>query len=448
MTMWQPRLAPGVPAYLALADEIARGIASGALRPGDRLPTHRLLADLLGLNVSTVTRGYREAARRRLIDGETGRGTYVLGRAAEAGLFALDKRPLRDMIDLSTNTPPQLARDADLALGLAALSEREAAALLHYHTPGDWLVHRAAVSRWLATRGVVAEGHRIVVCAGAHHAMDTAISLFAGAGEVAAEALSYPGLKSIARHRQLRLAPLAMDADGVTPDAMEAACRALPGRVVVVSPTLQNPTTVTMSLTRREVLVAIARRWDATLIEEDVYGMLPPAAPPPLAALAPERTCYVTGLSKTIAPGLRLGYLVVPPVLVERVADAEHRTSWYVAPLAAALAGRWMNDGTAQRRLATQRAELAARHAVVHAQLAGLDWVGAPHCPHVWVATPYAASALAERALRAGVAVVADEVFAVGRMTGPGGLRVSTGAAASRSQLAEGLAVLASLLRT
>ena len=175
-----------------------------------------------------------------------------------------------------------------------------------------------------------------------------------------------------------------MDAEGVTPAAFEAACRHASGRAVVLSPTLQNPTTASMSLARRERIVAIARRHDAIIVEEDVW-----LAPYRRAAAArharPERVCYVTGLSKTVAPGLRIGYLMLPSRLRERLAEAEHRTSWYVSPLAATIAARWLSDGTAQKRLARQRRELAARHEIVRERLAGLDWHGGPYCPHVWL---------------------------------------------------------------
>lgn len=445
--MWLPQLDPEQAVYLSIADEIARAIRQGQLRPGERLPTHRLLADLLGVNVSTVTRAYREAARRRLVDGETGRGTFVLARSAEAALFALDNRPAADLIDLSTNTPPREARDSELVTAIAALSSGEAATLLHYHTPGDWLVHRSAAANWLGQRGISVEPSAIVVCAGAQHAMDTALSLFEGHEGIAAEALSYPGLKAIARHRRLTLEPLAMDAEGVTPAAFEAACRHASGRAVVLSPTLQNPTTASMSLARRERIVAIARRHDAIIVEEDVYGLLPTDAPPPLAVLAPERVCYVTGLSKTVAPGLRIGYLMLPSRLRERLAEAEHRTSWYVSPLAATIAARWLSDGTAQKRLARQRRELAARHEIVRERLAGLDWHGGPYCPHVWLNLQRRrADELAERARARGVAIVPRSVFAIARMAGPEAVRISIGAAANRKQLALGLAILTSML--
>ncbi|MCP5309110.1 aminotransferase-like domain-containing protein [Cognatazoarcus halotolerans] len=445
--MWLPELDHGRPAYLAIADDIARAIRRGTLRPGDRLPTHRLLADLLGVNVSTVTRAYREAARRRLIDGETGRGTFVLGRSAEAALFAYNGDPARDLIDLSTNTPPRAPRDSELAATISAFSSGESASLLHYHTTGDWLVHRATAARWLGLRGIDVDPAAIVVCAGAQHAMETALSLFEGADAVATEALVYPGLKAIARQRRLTLEPLAMDGEGVTPAAVEAACRHAGGRVVVLSPTLQNPTTASMGLARREQIVSIARRYDTLIVEEDVYGLLPATPSAPLAALAPERVCYVTGLSKTVAPGLRIGYLVLPPRLRNRMDEAEHRTSWYVSPISATIAAHWMHGGTALDRLARQRTELAARHRIVCERLAAFKWHGGAHCPHVWLEIGRRnADEFAERARARGVAVVPKSVFACGRQGGVEAVRISIGAAPNRKLLDRGLTLIAELL--
>jgi len=445
MTMWLPSaLDPQQPAYLALADAIGNAIRLGQLRPGDQLPTHRRLADLLGVNVSTITRAYREAARRRLLGGEVGRGTYVLGVASEAALFASQNRPPGGVIDLSINIPPVLAQDPDLGRALADLDPADGARWLHYPTAGDSLVHRQAAARWLARRGVAAEPGELLVCAGAQHAMATAIALLPDAEEVACEALVYPGLKAAARRWQRRLHPLALDAEGILPSAFENACRG--GiRLAVFSPTLQNPTTATMSLERRRTLVALARKWDALLVEEDVYGLLREDAPPALAALAPERVVYLTGLSKTVAPGLRLGYLAFPASMAARARDAEAHTSWYVSPLSMALATRWMEDGTAGRRLQAQRLELAARHRICKERLAGFQWRGEACCPHVWLENPPGGSArFTERALAAGVVVVPAEVFATGRH-GADGVRISIGAATDRAALAEALTRLAAL---
>lgn len=447
MTSWIPDLGGSKgPTYLAVADAIGAAVRRGELRPGDRLPTHRLLADLLGVNVSTVTRAYREAARRRLLGGEVGRGTYVLGVASEAALFALEQRPEGGVLDLSPNTPPPLARDPDLSKALGALDDGAAAHLLHYPTAADTLVHARAAAAWLERRGIETEPERIVVCAGAQHAMDTAIGAFPEIEEVACEALVYPGLKAVARRLRRRLHAMEMDREGVLPASFEAACRS-GVRLAVLSPTLHNPTSATMSADRRRRIVEVARRFDVLLVEEDVYGLLPEGAPPPLAALAPERVIYVTGLSKTVAPGLRLGYLAVPPGLRERWQGASHHTSWYVSPLSSGLASRWLSDGTAWRRLAAQRRELAARHRVCARALSGVEWRGARHGPHVWIPLERGSGdTFAKRALTAGVVVVPASVFAAGRSLAGDGVRVSIGAATDRVSLAEALSRLRALL--
>jgi DNA-binding transcriptional MocR family regulator len=446
MTIWVPDLSQSnQPTYLAIVEAIGDAVRLGQLRPGDPLPTHRLLADLLGVNVSTVTRAYREAGRRRLVGGEVGRGTYVLGVASEAALFALQHRPEGGVIDLSLNMPPMAARDSDLAAFAKHLGTVEAARLLHYPSPGETLVHRQAAAGWLKRRGVEAEPEGIVICAGAQHAMDTAISLFPELDEVACEALVYPGLKAAARHWQRRLHPVAMDAEGLLPAAFETACRS--GlRLAVVSPTLHNPTTATMGMPRRRKIVEIARKWDVILVEEDVYGLLREDAPPPLVSLAPERVLYLTGLSKTVAPGLRIGYLLFPPGLRQRMRDAEHHTTWYVSALTMALATQWLENGTAWRRLLTQRRELAVRHRLCQKHLQGFKWRGEPHCPHVWLTSPPGGSSnFAKRALAAGVVVVPSSVLAAGRLPSEDGVRISIGSAADRRTLADGLSRLEAL---
>jgi DNA-binding transcriptional MocR family regulator len=447
MTMWMPDLSKSnQPSYLAIADAIGDDVRAGKLRPGDTLPTHRLLADLIGVNVSTVTRAYREAARRRLVGGEVGRGTFVLGVASEAALFALQHRPEGGVIDLSLNMPPVAPRDHDLARAMGRMDPTQAARYLHYPSPDEVLVHRQAAQGWLKRRGIEADPEGIVVCAGAQHAMDTAISFFREQEELACEALVYPGLKAAARHWQRRLHPLAMDEQGLLPEALEAAFRS--GlRLAVVSPTLHNPTTATMGLARRHRILEVARKWDATLVEEDVYGLLPETTFPPLVSLAPERVLYLTGLSKTVAPGLRIGYLMLPERLRERMREAEHHTTWYVSALTMALATRWLNDGTAWRRLLAQRRELAARHRLCQEHLEGFKWRGEAHCPHVWLIAPPGGSAdFAKRALAAGVVVVPSSVLATGRQSGADGIRISIGSAPDRRTLAEGLIRLARLL--
>ncbi|MCX9157199.1 PLP-dependent aminotransferase family protein [Niveibacterium sp. 24ML] len=448
MTSWLPVLAKSSdPAYIQIAEQMALAIRDGRLRAGDRLPTHRLMADLLGLNVSTVTRAYREAERRGLIGGEVGRGTFVLGCALESRLFSFADRPQQALIDLSTNTPPTFPDDLAFGQTLSELLESGVASrLIDYPSPADMQQHRLAALQWLVLRGIEASPSRVVLCAGAQHAMEAALAAVA-TDTVGCESLCWPGLKAIARSRQLRLVPLALDSEGIRPDALERAARhGL--RALVCMPTMHNPTTLSWSAARRAEIVALARAHDLVLIEEDVYGALDMRPAQPLAALAPERVCHVTGLSKTVAPGLRLGYLVLPPQLAARREALEHHTQWYVSPLSAEIARRWLSNGLAVDRLRRQRAELQARWKIAQTVLRGHDPQGAMVSPHLWLplATPEHASRVADRARQAAVAVVPSPTFAVSHGAGPAGLRVSLGAAASRSRMREGLSRLLSVL--
>ena len=332
MTIWIPDLShSSQPTYLAIVDAIGDAIRLGQLRPGDPLPTHRLLADLLGVNVSTVTRAYREAARRRLVGGEVGRGTYVLGVASEAALFALQQRPEGGVIDLSLNMPPVAARDADLAAFTARLGPVEAARLLHYPSPGETLLHRQAAAAWLqpARRGGGAGGHRGVCRSPARHGHRPQPLPGTGRG-----GLRGPGLPGPQGRGPPLAAPPAPHGHGRGGPSARGLRGRLPERCCG-SPWSPRPCTTRprppWACRAGSGSWSIARKWDVILVEEDVYGLLQEDAPPPLAALAPERVLYLTGLSKTVAPGLRIGYLLFPPGL--RSAHARRRAPHHLVRL-------------------------------------------------------------------------------------------------------------------
>lgn len=446
MTIWLPTLTPaGAPAYLAIAEAIARDVRLGRLRPGDRLPPQRLLADLLGLHLSTVTRAYREAERRGLIAGQSRRGTLVLDRPGAALLFE-PERAAPSRIDLTTNVPAHDPADRDIAQLLAAVMEEQAVeGLMRYRSMPDWLRYRADCAPWLERCGLDPQRVSLVLCAGAQHALSEALALL-GTRAVAVECFTYPGMKALAAAGGLQLYPLAMDREGVLPEALDAAARS-GVRVALLSPTLHNPTGASMGRARREQIAALARRHGLWLIEEDVYGLLSPERLPPLAALAPDRSLYITGLSKTVAPGLRLGLLALPPTLARAAGERLHQSSWYLSPLCVELACRLIQGGGAERRLSWQRRELAARHRCYERAL-GLTQTPTA-APHRWQWLPAALTAEAARRQLAdrGILTVVSGDFAVGaRAERLQALRLSLGAAASRAEVAQAGHAVAVLL--
>jgi len=449
---WQPDLTPhGGPLYRALADALAADVAAGRVAAGTRLPTHRELAERLGVTVGTVTRGYAEAARRGLVSGEVGRGTFVTARAPTLAPGAAPGEP--DLVDLSRNEPPLPAGEAAgaaLRATLGALSERpDLAPLLGYPSEAGEASQREAGAEWICAAGLDARPEDVLVSSGGQHAVATVLATLLQPGDlVLAEALTYPGLRSVAGLLHLRLQGLVLDEEGVRPDALEAACRGGAARALYCVPTLHNPTTAVMSVARRQALAEIARRHDLVVVEDDIHARLLPGAPPPLARFAPERTCYIASLSKTLVPALRLGYVRAPAGLAERLVSAVRATTWAASPLLAEIARGWIRDGTAETMLAERRREAAERQSLASDALAGTALRAHPAAYHAWLPLPepWRADAFVACLARRGVAVTPAEAFVVGRAPAPHAVRLGLGAPRSHETLARGLRIVAEVL--
>ena len=452
--MWTPRgLRREGPRYLALADRIAEDVTSGRLAPGVQLPPVRQLATRLGVDLATVTRAYREAARRGLLAGHVGRGTFVRPALA-AGAAGPGLGEAVGVVDLSLNLPPRLAGDlAARALRetLAAVgAEDDPARLLTYHQNAGDEPHRAAGAMWIAARGLEAPAGRVVVTSGAQHALATVLLALLEPGDVVAtEALTYPGFRALADHLHLQVAGLPLDELGIRPDALRALCRERPVKALYCTPTLHNPTAAVSPAARRRELAAVAEECGIAIIEDDVYGALVSDAPPPIAALAPTRTWFVASLSKAVAPGLRIGYVLAPGAReADRLAAAVRATTWMAPPLTADVAARWIRDGTARRLLAAHRAEAVARQALARRLLGGWDWRAHPEGYHGWLAlpAPWSTAEFVAQARRAGVTVTPRGAFEVSTDAPAAGVRISVSAAADTESLGRALGRLARLL--
>ena len=434
----------GLPRYLAIAEALSDDVASERLVPGAQLPTHRDLADQLGVTVGTVSRAYAEAARRGLIAGEVGRGTFV--RAAAGGEPGVSSESDgAGVVDMSINHPPPVegAESAALQGALAGLSRRrDVASLLAYPPDAGSRAHREAAAEWLDRGGHRVAADRIVVCSGSQHGLVALLAMVAREGDVIlAEELTYPGLKAIAGLLRLRLQGVAIDAEGLVPEALDEACRTSGARILYCVPTVQNPTAAVMGAERRAQLAAVIRRHGLTAIEDDVHGRLAVDPPPPLASLAPESTYYLTSTSKTLAPGLRVGFVAAPPGMAERLAATVRVTTWGAAPLTTEVVAGWIRDGAAEAILDARRSEAAARHALAQECLAGLGARMSAGGYHVWMRLPdpWRSATFAAEAHQRGVAVTAAEAFLVGRQEPPAAVRLCLGTPRTRADLLRGL---------
>jgi DNA-binding transcriptional MocR family regulator len=443
MTSWTPHLATGKPRYIAIADAIASDLASGKLKLGDRLPPQRQLAWQLGVTLGTVTRAYQEAERRGLLSGEVGRGSYV--RSPEPDVpIVVESDPT--MLDMQVSSPPRVIRKEEFDAGLRELSNGSNwQSLFDYPSTAGRDSQRAACARWLRPAGVDVFASRIMVSAGAQAALVTCFSTLARPGDrVLIEPLSYPTIQPILRHLGLHARPIEADDQGIVPDSLEQWARSGEAKLLYLVPTLHNPTTVTLSFERRQAITEIARRHGLTIVEDDVFRLLADNPPPTLQSLAPERTYYISSLSKTVAPGLRIGMVVTPEGATDAMVRQQRITGGRAAGMMAELARIWIENGVADGTLSQIKRELAVRRDVLFEAIGHRNPVCSPGAmfawlplPSRWVPTEFAALAQAR-----GVKITPGPAFAIDRTAPHQAVRLCIGSPPSADRLRDGLAII------
>ncbi|WP_170294653.1 PLP-dependent aminotransferase family protein [Roseospira navarrensis] len=476
---WIPNLtAHAGPRYRAIADAMAADVRSGRLTPGARLPTHRALAQDLGVTVGTVTRAYAEAERRGLLEAAVGRGSFIRdpGPAAahawvnppadppsvEPGpgprgydLTPPEREPA-GLIDMSANYPARTFLAGALTPGLAGLAAlagpdgdpARLTALAGYQPSVGRPEHRAAGARWMARFGLEADPADVIPVHGTQGGLTVILSTLVPPGEtLLVEDLTWPGVHYIARRHGLRLVPVAGDGDGLRPDALAEAARRTGARAAYLVPTLHNPLNITMPEARRAALLETARIEGLTLIEDDIYGFLADTPPRPLAARDPDHAVYVTSLSKCVAPALRVGFVKAPPVLVPRIAQAVAADTLMVSPLLLELVAGLIDSGKAAAAAEAQKAEARARQVIARRALPLRLPPGAEASFHVWLRLPegWRGERFVAEARARGVLVTPGSTFRVDG-SDPGGVRLCLSAVPERADLEAGLAIVARLL--
>ncbi|SEG69350.1 DNA-binding transcriptional regulator, MocR family, contains an aminotransferase domain [Thermomonospora echinospora] len=434
--------------YRRVADEVAADITAGRLRPGDRLPTQREFARRRGIAASTAARVYGELTRRGLTVGEVGRGTFVRATARQPGPALAE--PADSMIDLELSHCVVPGQAELLAGGLGALLRPDVleSAMRPIGVDGTPLA-RSLVADLLARGDWRPDPARVLFAGNGRQAIAAAVSALVPPGaRLGAEELTYPVLKAIAGRLGVTVVPLAVDEAGLVPEAVEAAMRKAPLKAIYLQPTLHNPLSLTMPEQRRAELAGVLERLNIFAIEDVIWSFLRDDLPH-LAALAPEHTLVIDSLSKRLAPGLTLGFAVVPQAAAPNMATALRSGGSTPMRLALDAATRWLTDGVlrsvtrAKQREAAVRQEIAARH------LGEFAVHGDPRSFYCWweLPSPWRADTFVAAAARRGIAVTPGAAFTVGRYRAPNAVRLGL-ASPPAETLSHALATLAGLARS
>lgn len=372
--------------YIRLAEMLSTAIQDGKLAPGTKLPTHRAFAEQFNIALGTATRVYGELERRGMIVGEAGRGTYVrdLGLPVTLGV----RQTASDgLIDLVFNMPGD-ATDADMLRAglrrLAAAGDLEAMLRYQPHC-GRTHERRIIAESLISSLGPIDPECLLVTSGGQHGLAITAFGLFRRGDAIATDTLTYPGFKSVAALQGLELVPVEGRGGVMNPDDLERQCRARKLRAVYLMPTVHNPLGSVMDEATRLRLIEVARAHDLLLIEDAAYAFLEPDPPPSLIALAPERTVYVGGFSKSLATGLRLGYLIAPAIQTDRLLEAIRATTWNAPALISGLVSGWVADGTLANSEKTRRRDGAERQQLCQTVFGGRSILSHRNAGFAWL---------------------------------------------------------------
>ncbi|MFI8965900.1 PLP-dependent aminotransferase family protein [Streptomyces sp. NPDC053493] len=410
----------------SLQEALRDAVRAGRLAPGTRLPSSRALAADLGVSRGLVTEAYEQLTAEGYLRSDRGSGTWVGGaaRAAAPGVRDLAPRTPGVRVDFHPGTPdlslfPRSAWGAAQRAVLAELAHRR----LGYPDPRGLPELRGALAALLARRrGVVADPERLVVCSGVAQAA-TLLGLALRARGLETVGVEDPGSPEHGRlfaATGLETVWLPVDAEGLLPGPLAASGV----RAVVTTPSHQFPSGIAYSARRRAALLDWARSVDGFVMEDDYdgdfrYDRAPVGA---LQGLDPERVAYAGSVSKSLAPGLRLGWMLVPEALLDEVVERKRTMDLGNPALDQAVLARFVTGGAYDRQLRRcQRAYRERRDALVAAlerHFPGTEVTGIAAGLHVIAHVPadYGPTArFLDRARAAGVAVRPLEDYGTAR---------------------------------
>ncbi len=365
----------GVPLYRQLADSIRVLIDRGLLQSGHRLPATRELANQLRLNRATVSAAYNMLEQSGILEGHVGRGSFIADRApsrmdvpAKTAAKTIDWDSLLGPLEFATAPSSEIeinlasSRPAAANFPLAAfrrltkdvVDSSEAAQILQLGSPHGYAPLRRYLMDQAITEGVARRCDDLLMTNGCQQALDLIARLFIPSDHpapdktVVLESPVYHGLLRVFSHVGANIVPVAVDEAGLDPDALEAAITRTRPRLVVVTPSFQNPTGATLPLERRKRLLEITQRGGTVVIENDIYSELRYRGKrlPTLKELdTTGSVILLRSYSKVSFPGLRVGWAVGPRPFIARLAETKQISDLHSDQLSQAVLLRFAQSG-------------------------------------------------------------------------------------------------------
>lgn len=440
--------------YLALVDALERDIRKGILKPGDKLPTQRELAKIVGVNVTTVTRAYNEAQKRGLLSASVGNGTYVsndlgmptalLDASSETGLTSYYQS-----IDIGLVKPlEQLDPDLRPIIN-EVMKQRDFMKYMSYTPPQGFLSHREVAAAWISRFHIHSDASHILITSGINHALTCTLSaLFQPGDKIAVDCYTYPGIKAIAKRFGILLEAIDMDNEGMMPVSLEQVCHRTSIKGVYTMPFIQNPTGAIRSEKRTQQLLAIIKKYNLISIEDDMYGYLLPTTQVPLAAYYPEGSIFLSGMSKVCYPGLRTSFIVAPNNYYNQICQAIIDTVSMTSSMNVAIICNCITNKLVDYIIEKKKAELALRESILYEIINNELITYSKGNMFAWIKLPsyWTPKTITEACASLGVTIMPADKFVVGSQAPLNHIRISLSAVDTSLIFRKGITILADLI--
>jgi DNA-binding transcriptional MocR family regulator len=370
------------PVYRQIAVEIRRSILDGRMAVGSRLPATRDLAQTLGVNRNTVVAAFDTLANEGWVTSQTGRGTFVAERrptptaspsvadgemlrsgfsrtaesASVGGLQSIYRLAIQQggISFVGSYPAADLLPVSSFAESLSTVLAENGAAVLGYGPTAGSPQLRETIAKKMRDDGSVVESDSILITSGAQQAIELVFRTFVERGDsVVIEQPTYTGAISVLNALGARIVGVGVDDEGLRPDLLEVALERHRPKILYVQPTFHNPTAAVMSAERRAQVVALCRRFNCLIVEDDWAGELrfEGDAEPTLHALDPTNVIYLSTFSKKLMPGIRIGWVAAPDTVLEKLVELKRLQDCGSSPLIQAALDHFLRAGGLTKHL-------------------------------------------------------------------------------------------------
>lgn len=447
---WKPNISNKKgPLYKVLADLLEEDIKNGVLKPGDKLPPQRELADFLDINLSTISRTFKLCEQKGLISGEIGRGTYI-SSDANVNSTLLNPANSKNLIEMGAIYPPYEQNKYIIKFIENMLRQPNSDKFLEYSSPCGTLFQRSSGVKWLKNLNLNITEENILLASGGQNALCAVLSsLFQPGDRIGTDPLIYSGVKTLAKMLGIQLVPIMQKMNEMSPSALKNYCRNNELKGIYLIPDYQNPTTHSMSLKTRNEIVDIAKEYNLIIIEDGINSMLSENYITPIAALAPEQTIYISSISKVLCAGLRVSFIASPYIYQKTLESALYNINMMVSPFNAEIVHQLINSPIGDKIVKERREMVIERSNLTDAILNGFDILGDKYCNFRWLMLPegWNGKIFEMCAKNAGVQVYCAERFAIGNAYVPAAIRISITAPKDLAELERGLNIIKSILQ-